>query len=475
MFMLVSTLSTLVLGFVIFKSRARFYEIDKIAEYICSNYTNKAFGDCLKIRNEVKKFSALDDNAPIIIGIIKRNCKLYLIIWITFSIIALTLSFINLISKDQITYLIRPEVGSNYHEVSIMAEAEIQGEKINEEVTIKINPKAMSEEMQITKINEFIKSIPDVILDQNNSMQDVSTPLNLIKYDQGTGIQIEWESNNPNLIDSEGFVNSINIIEPMIVELRGTFKLMNTEIEKIFSTRVINNKSITYISKIFDKNIQTMVKKISLSNGNEYIFLPEIDSFGNNLFWSKGNDSYQSKLFILLIISLAVIYFNRHTFLAKKTKKFKDDIIKDFPSFVTKFILLLNAGLVVSTALEKIAFDYESNIRNQGIIPIYEELLIIEYKIFKTKSSLLIELKNLGERTKIREMSRFAAIISENINNGSELVDKLEIEGELLWINRKKRIEERARLTETKLTFPLLILLIVLIALTISPVLITFN
>lgn len=475
MFLLVSTLSTLALGFLIFKSKARFYEINKIAEFICSKYTTKAFGDYQKISNEVKKFSALDDNAYIILGVINRNCKLYLITWITFSVIALTLSLINLITGDQITYLVRPEVGSEYHEVSIVAEAEIKGKKINNEVKIKINPKSMSKEMQVMEINELIKSIPSIILNENSSIQDVSTPLNLMTYDQATGIKIEWESNDPNLIDSNGFVNSINIIEPMLVELHGTFKLMDTEVEKIFSLRVVNSENITYINKIFGKNIQNMVKKISLSKGNEYVFLPERDNFGNNLYWSKGNGSYQGELLFILVISLAVIYFNRHTFLAKKSKKFKDDIIRDFPSFVTKFILLLSAGLVVSTALEKIAFDYQSNIRNQGIIPIYEELLIIENKILKTRSSLLIELKNLGERTKIREMSRFAAIISENINKGSELVEKLEAEGELLWINRKKRIEERARLTEAKLTFPLLILLIVLIILTISPVLITFN
>jgi hypothetical protein len=475
MFLLLSTLSTLALIFIIFKSRARFYEIDKISEFICLNFTTKAFGDCIKIRNEVKKFSALDDNTNIIIGIIKRNCKLYLIIWIAFSIIALTLSIMNLISNAQINYLIRPDVGSEYQEVSIMAETEIQGEKINKEVTIKINPKTMTKEMQVIKINEFIKIIPEIILDHNNSMQDVSTPLNLINSDRVTGIKIEWESNDPNLINNEGFVNSINIIKPKIVQLRGTFKLMDTQIEKAFSVRVVNNENITYLSKIFEMNLQTLVKKISLSNGSEYIFLPENDNFGNNLFWSKGNGSFQGKLFSILIISLAAIYLNRHTFLAKKSKKFKNDIIRDFPSFVTKFILLLNAGLVVSTALEKIAFDYESNTRKQGIIPIYEELLIIENKIFKTNSSLIIELKNLGERTKIREMSRFAAIISENINKGSELVDKLEAEGELLWISRKKRIEERARLTEAKLTFPLLILLIVLIVITISPVLLTFN
>ena len=71
-------------------------------------------------------------------------------------------------------------------------------------------------------------------------------------------------------------------------------------------------------------------------------------------------------------------------------------------------------------------------------------------------------------------MSRFASIISENINKGSELVEKLESEGDMLWLNRKKRIEERAKLADTKLTLPLVILLITLITITIAPALISF-
>jgi hypothetical protein len=475
MFIFLSVISTLTFGYVVFKSKSKFYEIDKIAAYICQNFPTKPFGDKLKISNETRKFSALDDNTPLVMNIIKKNCKYYLILWISFTVLASTLSVISLKAENKITYLIRPEAGIKYNEVSLRAETQIGKNIVEKVVSIKVNPKIISKEMQIENLNKFIKSIPNIILNQNKNLAEVSTPLNLINYDKSTGIQIEWDSNNKNLLDNNGFVYSINLIEPKEVELLGTFRLMDTQQEIVFKVIVINNDDSAYINKVFTRNIQAISKHINASTGNDYMFLPEQDNFGNDLLWSKGNENLQSNFLLMFSLCLIVIYFNRYKYLFGKSKRFKNDIIRDLPSFVTKFILLLNAGMVVSSALEKIAFDYERNIRKQGITPIYEELLIIEYKIVKTKTSLLTELKNLGERTKIREISRFAAIISENINKGSELVDKLEIEGELLWSNRKKRIEERARLTEAKLTLPLLILLLVLILLTISPVLITFN
>jgi tight adherence protein C len=63
------------------------------------------------------------------------------------------------------------------------------------------------------------------------------------------------------------------------------------------------------------------------------------------------------------------------------------------------------------------------------------------------------------------------AVISDNWDKGSVLAEKLEGESNLLWISRKKRAEEKGKLAETKLTFPLVILLIVLIMVTIAPAL----
>ena len=475
MFIVLSVISTLILSYVIFKSKSKFYEIDKIAEYICLNFPTRPFGDKLKISNETRKFSALDDNTALVMNIIKKNCKYYLILWIAFTVLAAALSVISLKANNKITYLIRPEAGSKYNEVSLRVETEISKNIIEKVVSIKVNPKIISKDMKIEHLNEYIKSIPKIILNQNKNLAEVSTALNLINYDKSTGIQTEWESSNKNLLDNNGFVYSINLIEAKEVELLGKFKLMDIQLDKVFKVRVINNDNITYMNKVFARNIQAISKSINASTGNEYMFLPEQDNFGNDLLWTNRNDNLQTNLLLIFSLCVIALYLNRYKYILEESKRFKCDIIRDLPSFVTKFTLLLNAGMVVSSALEKIAFDYDRNIRNHGIIPVYEELLIIENKIVKTKTSLLTELKNLGERTKIREVSRFAAIISENINKGSELVDKLEIEGELLWSNRKKRIEESARLTEAKLTLPLLILLIVLILLTISPVLITFN
>ena len=60
-------------------------------------------------------------------------------------------------------------------------------------------------------------------------------------------------------------------------------------------------------------------------------------------------------------------------------------------------------------------------------------------------------------------------IITDNQFKGVDLSDKLESERDLLWEQRKKLAEERGRAAETKMAFPLAILLLVLILITAAP------
>ena len=76
------------------------------------------------------------------------------------------------------------------------------------------------------------------------------------------------------------------------------------------------------------------------------------------------------------------------------------------------------------------------------------------------------------DEEELEDESGKTAVIADNISKGVELNEKLERESELLWILRKKNCEERGKMAETKLTLPLMMLLMVLIVITVAPALI---
>ena len=97
------------------------------------------------------------------------------------------------------------------------------------------------------------------------------------------------------------------------------------------------------------------------------------------------------------------------------------------------------------------------------------QLTQIGRAVRETNGSLCQELQQFAKRSGVKELIRISNILSDNLNKGTDLSEKLKQENSLLWLARKQQSEEKGRLAETKLTLPLMILLLVLIMMTIAP------
>lgn len=69
----------------------------------------------------------------------------------------------------------------------------------------------------------------------------------------------------------------------------------------------------------------------------------------------------------------------------------------------------------------------------------------------------------------MRDFIRLAAILHDNSVHGNELVSRLEKERELLWNDRLSAAKARAKQVDTKLCFPLMLLLLSLVLLAACP------
>ena len=87
----------------------------------------------------------------------------------------------------------------------------------------------------------------------------------------------------------------------------------------------------------------------------------------------------------------------------------------------------------------------------------------------ETGSSLIAAMESYAKTLGIREFSRLTAILADNQYKGVDLTDKLAAESDMLWEQRKKTAEEKGKAAETKLSFPLAVLLLVLILVAAAP------
>ena len=401
------------------------------------------------------------------------NMEKYMVIWFVFSCLFLGVGLQNYGGQQAIKVIERPEFGSQKDKVQVEVRIENGNLSISEDIVLHINPRQLTTIQKQELISAYASKLPEIILAQNTSINEVKSSLDLITRDPKTGIELTWQSSNPEIIREDGFVNSLVIENATRVSLSAELTLEDVKKLAEIKTKVFKNSDTKYIEGLMHIRLKELINQLDASTGRGSLYLPTENGHSIILNWYQKTQDYMPQLLIIFLFSIAMTYMQRYASTEKLAKKRQESIIRDFPDFISKFVLLLNAGLVVSTALKKIAVDYDYYNGNQHKKPLYEDLAKMQERMRSTNGSLTQELRKYAESSGLKEMMRFAAIVSDNLDKGSTLAEKLEAEGSLLWHNRKKKAEELGRLAETKLILPLMILLLVLIMITIAPALIT--
>ncbi len=150
----------------------------------------------------------------------------------------------------------------------------------------------------------------------------------------------------------------------------------------------------------------------------------------------------------------------------KRKKKYVEEVESDFPDMVMQLILLLNAGMVCSAAFRRLcAMNSESS------APLYRELCDIQRRCDEVNLSFTSELYAFAKKCGSRDLLRFAALVSESSGRGSELADKLDRERSWLWASRLARARTRAAEAGTRLSIPLMMLMVSLVIISAAPAL----
>lgn len=141
----------------------------------------------------------------------------------------------------------------------------------------------------------------------------------------------------------------------------------------------------------------------------------------------------------------------------------RTNIMIEFPEFINKLLLLVNAGMTISKAWEKIVED------NKKDTPLYEELNVSIAEIRAGKPEA-VAYEEFARRCKIKEIIKFVSVIVLNLKKGgSEVVPTLRAQSDECWEMRKataKRLGEKA---SSKLMLPMAIMLVGIILIVALP------
>ena len=371
--------------------------------------------------------------------------------------------------KEPISTIDRSDYGGSSTVVSAVAESGYGSTKVEREIDIIVSPRSLTEEEKEERFSALKEGLTEIILGENESVENVRTDLNLISEDPETGISLLWESSDSNLIDNTGKVFPVKEGEETYVQVSAILSLDGSEEEWTCNLKHCAVLSEENYSAYFDRFLEGLTDDVNSDGEKVTVALPEKTAGGQTIFWKKKADSTPLILSVICIGGVFFLRSKRKSDLKNAEAERRDSIKMEFPYFLDKLVMLLSAGLILRESVERIAEDYRKHTDEKHKKVLYEEVWTTVKTMRETNSSLSSELLRLSERLGVREFARLSVILRDSLESGMELAAKLSHESDLMWTERRSAVQKLGRTADTRLVFPLVIVLLVLIIIVMAP------
>lgn len=310
-----------------------------------------------------------------------------------------------------------------------------------------------------TNKSQFIKKL----LNKNKSLNNIKNNLCLNSKYLNYPFKVSYYVPKNNYISKDGQITSCNIpkdgyslkIECVITYgiYRENFKLNL----KLFPGKTINNDLIY-------KDIENEIKKTNKSTitSSKLILPDEINN--EKISWgkSKSNKSLAIIIFTLLIMICCYLYMDKS--LHNKAVNRDQELLYEYPNFISKFNLLIGAGLSIRKVWDKISQDsrHSDNV-------LYKEINYTNNEI-KSGISEKQAYEHFASRCKSRQYNKFVTLLIQNMEKGSKgMIDVLELEAVEAYKNQKNLAKLKGEQASTKLLAPMGLMLLTVLIIVIIP------
>lgn len=207
-------------------------------------------------------------------------------------------------------------------------------------------------------------------------------------------------------------------------------------------------------------------------NDPDYYYLPAKWE-GKHLEWELPEDRSGTLLASLGLFAALTVLVRQAQEKQEAVKKRAEQLLMDYPGLVMKFTLLVQAGMPVRRAFQKIAIDYSKKSPNEKRYA-YEEIV----RVCREMDSGISEAeayRRFGERCSQIKYKTFSVLLIQNLQKGSRrMAELLEKESMEAWDERKRKARVLGEAAATKLLIPMMMMLAVVMAIIMVPAFLSF-
>ena len=394
-----------------------------------------------------------------------------------------TLFSVSLYLRDEVggtlkdgKYLKRNAYGMGDAETELQAEIrEENGDSDIQDFVVYVGEQQYEKNIVRQLGKQLAGSLPDLILAENPSLEEVRGNLDLIRNAEGYPFRIEWESDNYSCILSDGSVSNEKVGE---------------EGEKVCLTAIMTYKDyaeeynfpvhvfppIYSEEEAFRKEVYNLLNQQEQKNRHEIqVELPEYVD-GKKLIWSEKKENGSSFIFLLIVIGAGTVYFLGDKDLQNKMEARNRQMLLDYPQLVSRMTLYMGAGMTVRNVFRKIALDYEKEKQEGGTMHyVYEEMLFTCHELDSGVSESAAY-SRFGKRCRMMQYMKFSNLLVQNLKKGSGgILEALRQEAGNAFEERKNMARRLGEEAGTKLLLPMMMMLGIVMMLIIIPAYFSFS
>ena len=359
----------------------------------------------------------------------------------------------------------RPQAGEGVFEEELIA---ILGNETKVPIKVVVEETKLSEGEAEEKLLEAEQLLDELVLGENESNEiiyyDLVFPENIL----GTLVEIDWILKPLEYVHTDGTIrNDVNISEEItqtaaaILSCQGYTR--DYEIELTFLPRTMS----------LEHEVDQLVQQALFESKEQEILRLPNNYKGTLLQWKKPLDVTFVYFFLFTLCATIFLHIGAKRDYQQEKKDRRKHLENEYPQIVSKFAMLLSAGLSVRNAWIRIVAMNDG--KNGVNSPAYEEMKWAIRQMQKGNSELDVY-ENFGRRVGLVHYKKLMTLFISDKRRGSRnLLEAMNEEMMQAWEEKRRKAKQQGEQVGTKLLIPMMGMLMVVFVIIIVPAFLSFG
>jgi hypothetical protein len=341
------------------------------------------------------------------------------------------------------------------------------------EYSLTVPEQVLTREKSADFFDRAEKEIEESFVGENADVSHIVTDVVMkTSYVDGM-VEAEWLLSDYDFINPDGTVLTEEIPKEGVV-IDASVKMTCQGYERTYEFPfILCQREYSAEEKVY-KALDEYFAEEGKRAGTEELPLPS-EANGTALEWTEKK-SHGGLLFIFLGAAAAVlVQASERSKENERQKKRKQNLMVQYPEVVNKLSLLLGAGMTMETAWERIVRTYVAEKNKTGKTKEAYEEMQVSLREIRDGVAERTAYERFGERCALRPYRKLTALIVQNLRKGNKgLTALMEAEAEEAFVMRKNLAKKLGEEAGTKLLFPMMMSLGIIIVIIMVPAVMSF-